>query len=180
MRSCFAQKILPLALCFAVGVGLAAGAKFLRSVKQGSGGERPVISEAHSRTWLVIKSGLPHRRPVIAHGDGNAISSALFRTRFRADGSVSTVVPLPRPGMSEGWAAACAEVEKINFTPPTEDGRPLAVTADVTCEVAGAPPVPATARGIYYIDTRPLISLSVKIVAVEGASSQEGWRVVYE
>ena len=192
MRAHVAQKVLPLALCFAAGVGLAAAGESLRSANGRRSAARSGASETHSRTWLIVKSNLP-RAPVARSGIRNFASSvhfreggvrgfispARFRARFEKDGTVSAVTFLPEPGSSNFSHGAEDVVRHVRFVPPTEDGRPLAATADVVCEMANVYPRP-DARGIYYIYAPNVISLSVKIVSVEGASSREGWRVVYE
>ena len=178
MRARLSQKLLPLTLCFAVGVALNAAGGFVWSALRGGGPS--ARAEAHSRTWLVIKSRPRPFSPFVAGGDEQLLS-AWFRVRFEADGTVSKLLDLPQLTPPAPWQAVDEAVETLKFKPPTEDGRPLAVTADVMHEWAvkcEETPSPGSWLGGNCV-SRPF-GMSVHIISVEGAKNAEGWRVVYE
>lgn len=183
MRAHVAQKILPLALCFAVGVALAGAVEHSRSANRPGDAGPLEVSEAHSRTWLVIRSRATPSRPVISHGAGGFYSAHL-RVKFGADGKVSEASPAL--GMEklpvELIVRACDDMKRVKFTPPTEDGRPLAAVADVIYEAhvsCGRGPLEySRCEGGYAV--APTNFSVRRIVSVEGAKESEGWRVVYE
>jgi hypothetical protein len=104
-----------------------------------------------------------------------------LRARFNADGKVSQVVLLTGSLPEELVAAMTAE--RIGFIPATEDGRPLAVNANISYEIntfcACGNDMLDNGRcdGGYVLVPS---NLNVRVISVEGAKDPEGWRVVYE
>lgn len=180
MRARLSQKILPLALCFAVGVALAGAGRpamrpdsELRESAAAGGG-------ASSRTWLVVRS---RPRPIFAE-TRNAKSGDHFvhlRAKFGADGVVSDLVTISSNMSDDSVVEAINAARRITFTPATEDGRPLPVLAEIRYGVGGmhATGVRGDGRRFCIFAAVPL-EPSVNIVSVAGANDSEGWRVVYE
>ena len=181
-RSRLLKKVLPFAVALGIGV-LSAGV----SRHPGPRGNQPqghALSTpvAHGRSWLLI-----HERPVtpylgqcLAAGD----SGVKLLVRFNTDGSVSVLTPDVDTvyGPDDLLRDAASDAAgRIRFTPPAEDGKPLAVVAVVDY---GAGRVCADGYdkhgrsfgGCHSVPSVP----SVSIISVEGAQESEGWRVIYE
>jgi hypothetical protein len=178
----FLKRVLPFLLTLIVGVSLAWVARFQwkgAHCKTAAALAPQVMS--HERTWLVVRA---QPAPVLGSEffPADYQSSAVVRVRLGADGTVPNVV-FEQNSMSALAVKAITDAMRgIRFSPPTEDGRPLAVTAETDCDIH------ASAMGEYF-DTKggkhgfsnfALSCSRLRIVAVEGARESEGWRIVYE
>jgi hypothetical protein len=178
----FLKRALPFLLTLIVGVSLAWVARFQwkgANRKTATALAAPLMS--HERTWLVVRA-----QPAPVFGTeffpADYQSSAVVRVRLAADRTVPGVV-FEQNSMSAPAVEAIADAMRgIRFSPPTEDGRPLAVTAEADCDIH------AIAMGEYF-DTKgakrsfrnfALGCSRLRIIAVEGAREPEGWRIVYE
>lgn len=182
MRARLSQKLLPLTLCFAAGVGLSAAAGFIRREKPRD--EQLMSSaEAHSRSWLVIKSRPTSPLFLFSSRDIPALRAVQFRAVFGGDGKVSRTALLTGSLPDELVLQMTEATKRISFIPATEDSRPLAVTADVTYEIDALCACgndvldDGVCSGGYVVFPT---NISVSIISVESSKESEGWRVVYE
>lgn len=182
MRASLTKRVLPLTLCFAVGLGLAAAGASVRSAKRRGIDRQPVASEthgreAHSRTWLVIRS-----RPKANFSEavaGNAFVH--LRAKLGADGTVSEIEPISANVADGSVAEAVNAARLITFTPATEDGVPLSVLAEIRYDLGRMHATGVDGEGRRFCLTSVFpTEPSVKITSVPGATAAEGWRVIYE
>jgi hypothetical protein len=176
------KTVLPFVLASGIGVLSVVGSRHL-----GSSGNEPMVRASsprasHSRTWLIVQSHLMSPGSFISHGTPEHHAVQL-RARFGADGKVSQIAPLSESLPEELVPQMTDDARRIKFIPPTEDGRPLAATVDVTYELNAL-----CACGNDMLDDGRCqgghlfypTDLNFRIVSIEGAKESEGWRVVYE
>jgi hypothetical protein len=183
MRSHALKKVLPFALTLFVGVALSGHAPFKTHRASRRAVNDPVAQGiAHGRTWLIV-----HSQPVPVLVDGFYAQKYLshptvIAVRLDANGSVSRVA-FDANDLPPSVAGAITDaVSGIKFSPPTEDGMPLAVTGETTCGLdvlVMGESIGASGHKHSFQNLAPSCT-RLKIVSIEGARESEGWRVIYE
>ncbi|MFL6208432.1 MAG: hypothetical protein ACJ74W_06250 [Pyrinomonadaceae bacterium] len=178
---CLLKRILPFTLALMVSLISVTLSHRLGARKTRAQAQAPVAGVAHSRTWLIIRSQSPPAFPKEAYTEDKRFSIQL-RVRLDANGTVSDVIPQMTTLPANYTEAIIAAAKRAKFTPPTEDGKPLPVLADMECGLG------LGIAGEYY-DRRgrkrgfhtliPYCS-KPKLITIEGAKDSEGWRVIYE
>jgi hypothetical protein len=180
MRACFARKVLPLTLCFAVGVGLAAAGELTSLFDLESSESLKTAGAPASRAWLVVQAGPPLSFSETLNANAGPHFVRL-RAKFGADGTVSEITELSSSVSKASIAEAVGAARRMKFSPATEDGIPLDVIVEVNFEPGAMHAMGVDRNGRRFcvssvLPARP----SVNIVSVPGATNSEGWRVVHE
>jgi hypothetical protein len=178
----FLKRLLPFLLALGLGILSARVSQYFGSRRDETKVRASSTPVPHSRTWLIVKPRLISPRPFVSHGS-RELQVVQLRAKLGADGKVSQVLQLTESLPVDLVTSATDTAWRIKFMPPTEDGRPLAATVDLTYEGLAA-----CACGNDLLDDGLCpgghillpISLNVRIVSIEGATESEGWRVVYE
>jgi hypothetical protein len=179
---CFVKRALPFALTLTIGI--AAASLFYGTISNKGELNGPEARQyiSHSKTWLRIHS---QPTPVFPKEVDEIEGHFLLRlyVRLDASGTVTEAMPTLTTLPSNCVDAVVSAAKRIEFTPATEDGKPISVIGLIEYdfylrEALGK--IYGKAGRLDGGDRRFPWSSRLKIISVEGAREPEGWQIVYE